>query len=114
MTTPAMPLSAMAAPLMALRIFEDLYRNLPAPCVSVSTVYPNVLELAFHDDLDGFEEWCLALGIRSRNVSHGVQNSSRTRVLKAETSYSGGVVKLIGYAENPFADGERSRAEAAS
>ncbi|MEU9250829.1 hypothetical protein AB0D66_03145 [Streptomyces sp. NPDC048270] len=114
MTTPTMPLSAMAAPLMALRIFEDRYRHLPAPCVSISTVYPNVLELSFHDDLDGFETWCVALGIRSGNVSHGVQGGGLTRVLKAETSYSGGVVKLIGYAKIPAADEARSRAEGGS
>lgn len=114
MTTPAMPLSAMAAPLMALRIFEDRYRHLPAPCVSISTVYPNVLELAFHDDLDGFEIWCVALGIPSRNVSHGVQSGGLTRVLKAETSYSGGIVKLTGYAALPTAGGERSRVEGVS
>ncbi|MEV7447125.1 hypothetical protein AB0O22_39310, partial [Streptomyces sp. NPDC091204] len=81
------------------------------PCVSVSTVYPDLLELSFHDDLDGFETWCVALGIPSRNVSHGVQGGGRTRVLKAETSYSGGRVRLIGYTRIHTADGERSRAE---
>ncbi|MFE9931755.1 hypothetical protein [Streptomyces sp. NPDC005533] len=110
MTTP-IPLSALGSPLMALRIFADEFRHLPAPCVSVSTVYPNLLELSFHDDLDGFETWCEALRIPSRNVSHGVQGGGRTRVLKAETSYSGGRVRLIGYARIPVSDGERSWAE---
>ncbi|MFJ3726955.1 hypothetical protein ACIPYQ_30930 [Streptomyces sp. NPDC090045] len=110
MTTP-IPLSALGAPLMALRIFADVYRHLPAPSVSVSTVYPNVLELAFHDDLEGFETWCEALGISLGKVSHGVQSGGRTRVLKAETSYSGGIVKLVGYATIPTVDEARSRAE---
>ncbi|WP_404959158.1 hypothetical protein [Streptomyces sp. 147326] len=113
MTAP-IPLSALGAPLMALRIFADAYRHLPAPSVSVSTVYPNLLELAFHDDLDGFETWCVALGIPSRNVSHGVQGGGRTRVLKAETNYSGGLVKLVGYAKIPTVDEERSRTGVAS
>ncbi|MFF4430623.1 hypothetical protein ACFYZ4_15810 [Streptomyces sp. NPDC001513] len=110
MTTP-IPLSALGAPLMALRIFADQYRHLPAPCVSVSTVYPDLLELAFHDDLDGFETWREALGIPSQSVSHGVQGGGHTRVLKAETPYSGGLVRLIGYARIPTADEERSPAE---
>ncbi|MFD3544696.1 hypothetical protein ACFWUW_03595 [Streptomyces sp. NPDC058655] len=114
MTTAPIPLSAMGAPMMALRIFADVYRHLPAPTMSISTVYPDLLELAFHDDLDGFEIWCEALGIPSRTVSHGVQRGGRTRVLKAETTYSGGRVKLIGYARITAPDGERSRAEGVS
>ncbi|MFF4424901.1 hypothetical protein ACFY04_29720 [Streptomyces sp. NPDC001549] len=113
MSTP-MPLSAMAAPLMALRIFEDRYRHLPVPSVSISKVCPDVLELAFHDDLDGFETWCVALGIPSRKVSHGVQEGGRTLVLRAETTYSGGRVQLIGFAKILISDGERSRAEGGS
>ena len=113
MTTP-IPLSAMGAPLMALRIFADVYRHLPAPAVSISTIYPDLLELSFHDDLDGFEMWRQALRIPSRTVSHGVQSESRTRVLQAETTYSGGRVKLIGYARIAVCGGECSRAEGVS
>ncbi|MET9598105.1 hypothetical protein [Streptomyces sp. NPDC006459] len=113
MTTP-MPLSAMAAPLMALRIFEDQYRHLPAPCVSISTVYPNLLELSFHDDADGFETWCQALGIRPCTVRHSVHSDGRTSVMKAVTNYSGGPVKLICFTTIPAPEGERSRAEATS
>ncbi|MFD9371418.1 hypothetical protein ACFWA6_27480 [Streptomyces sp. NPDC060020] len=110
MTTP-ITLSALGAPLMALRIFADEFRHLPAPGVSISTIYPNLLELSFHDDLDGFETWCQALGISLGKVSHGVQGGGLTRVLKAETSYSGGRVRLIGYARIHTADEERSPAE---
>ncbi|MFD3329015.1 hypothetical protein [Streptomyces sp. NPDC058701] len=114
MTTTPIPLTALGAPMMALRIFADVYRHLPAPTVSISTVYPDLLELAFHDDLDGFEIWREALVIPSRTVSDGVQEGGLTRVLKAETTYSGGRVKLIGYARIPACDGERSRAEGVS
>ncbi|MFE9483425.1 hypothetical protein ACFYNM_33085 [Streptomyces spororaveus] len=113
MTAP-IALSAMGAPLMALRIFENEYRHLPAPCVSISTIYPNLLELAFHDDLEGFWTWCEALRISHRKVQQSVQVGGRTRVMKAETNYSGGPVRLIGYATIPASDEARSRAEAAS
>ncbi|MFG2992772.1 hypothetical protein ACGFZK_26340 [Streptomyces sp. NPDC048257] len=114
MNTPTMPLSAMAAPLMALRIFENEYRHLPAPCVSISTVYPDLLELSFHDDADGFETWCQALGIRPRAVQHSVHSDGRTSVMKAVTDYSGGPVKLICFTTIPTPDEARSRAGAVS
>ncbi|GAA2614388.1 hypothetical protein GCM10010425_03580 [Streptomyces spororaveus] len=110
MNTP-MPLSSMAAPLMALRIFDDEYRHLPAPCVTISTVYPDLLELSFHDDADGFETWCQALGIRPRAVQHSVHSDGRTSVMKAVTNYSGGPVKLICFTTIPAPEGTRSRAE---
>ncbi|MFI1949397.1 hypothetical protein ACH46F_36795 [Streptomyces virginiae] len=109
-----MPLSSMAAPLMALRIFEDIYRHLPAPCVSISTVYPDLLELSFYDDADGFEIWSEALRIRPGAVQHSVHGDSRTRVMKAVTNYSGGPVKLICFTTIPAPEGMRSRAEVGS
>ncbi|KOV27079.1 hypothetical protein ADK90_02985 [Streptomyces sp. XY413] len=110
MNTP-LTLTSLGAPLMALRLFADQFRHLPAPCISISTVYPNRLELSFHRDLDGFETWCQALGIRPVNVRHSVQGGGTTRVLRAETDYSGGIVILIGYTAIPAPDEARSRAE---
>ncbi|MGW2588100.1 hypothetical protein ACWCYZ_43805 [Streptomyces virginiae] len=112
MTTP-MPLSSMGAPLMALRIFADEYRHLPAPTISISTVYPDLLELSFHDDADGFEIWCEALRIRPGAVQHSVQRDGRTSVMKAATNYSGGPVKLISFSTIPAPEETRSRAEVA-
>lgn len=114
MNTPTMPLSALGAPLMALRIFADEYRHLPAPCVSISTVYPDLLELSFHDDADGFEIWCEALRIRPRAVQHSVHGDGRTSVMKAVTNYSGGPVKLICFTTIPAPEETRSRAEVGS
>ncbi|OEJ32670.1 hypothetical protein [Streptomyces subrutilus] len=114
MTTPTMLLSSMAAPLMALRIFEDRYRRLPAPCVSISTVYPNLLELSFHDNPDGFEMWRQALGIPRRTVQHRVQGDGRTCVMEGEINYSGGPVRLIGFTTIPALEGTRSRGEVTS
>ncbi|MFI8364518.1 hypothetical protein ACIGD1_30725 [Streptomyces sp. NPDC085612] len=111
MTTEPLPLSAMAAPLMTLSIFTDRHRHLPAPCVSISTVYPTLLELSFYDDPDGFEMWRQALGIRRHSVQHSVHRDGRTAVMKAETNHSGGPVKLICFTTIPAPQGGRSRAE---
>ncbi|MFD4915955.1 hypothetical protein ACFWNR_22370 [Streptomyces virginiae] len=111
MTTPTMPLSALGAPLMALRIFADEYRHLPAPWVTISTVSPDLLELSFYDDADGFEIWCEALRIRPEAVQHSVQRDGRTRVMQAVTNYSGGPLKLICFTTIPAPEETRSRAE---
>ncbi|WP_354382835.1 hypothetical protein [Streptomyces sp. PvR034] len=109
-----MPLAAMAAPLMALRIFENRYRHLPAPCVSISTVYPTLLELSFYDDADAFEVWCQALGIPLGTVRHSVHGDGLTHVMKVETNFSGGPVKLINFTTISTPEEERSRAGAVS
>ncbi|MGW8505179.1 hypothetical protein [Streptomyces sp. CLCI03] len=106
-----MALSAMGAPLMALRIFADEFRHLPAPCVSISTISPDLLELSFHDDADGFEIWCEALRIRPGAVQHSVHGDGRTGVMQAVTNYSGGPVKLICFTTIPTPEETRSRAE---
>ncbi|MGW9070948.1 hypothetical protein ACWGQT_16095 [Streptomyces yangpuensis] len=113
MRTP-ITLASLGTPLTALRIFTSEYGHLPAPSVSVSTLYPDTLVLTFYDDLAGFETWREALGVPSVSVSHGVQGGGRTRVLEAETGYVGGVVKLVGYATIPTVEEARSRAGAGS
>lgn len=110
----AQPFSALGAPLQVLRLLASEYPHLPAPCVSVSTVSPDLLELVFHDDLAGFEAWRDALGIAPYSVSHRVHTHGRTRVLKTETEYAGTRVHLIGFAKVPASEGERSRAGVAA
>ncbi|KOU81328.1 hypothetical protein ADK94_26810 [Streptomyces sp. XY593] len=102
-------LASLGAPLTALRKLADEYGHLPAPSVSVSTLYPDTLVLTFYDDLAGFETWREALAIPSRNVSHDVQSRGRTRVLEAKTGHADGVVKLVGYASIPTVEEARSR-----
>ncbi|MEV0987125.1 hypothetical protein [Streptomyces sp. NPDC049949] len=109
----ALLLEALDAPLRLLRLLAAEHPHMPAPGVAVSTVYPDRLELSFHQDLAGFEAWRDALGIAPERVSHHVQ-SPRTRVLKAETYYAGASVLLIGFAKIPATDEERSRAEVAA
>lgn len=107
-------LSALDGPLRALRLLAVDYPHLPAPCVSVSTVTPALLELSFHDDLAGFEAWRETLGIDPEAVSYRVHAHGGTRVLKAETQYAGACLHLIGFAEIPAFEGERSRVGVAS
>ncbi|MBT2454017.1 hypothetical protein [Streptomyces sp. ISL-86] len=107
------PFEALSAPLLVLRLFASEFPHLPAPGVSVSTVYPDRLELSFHNDFAGFEAWRDVLGIAPENVSFHVQDG-RARVLKTETHYAGAWLLLIGYAKDPASVLERSRAEVAS
>ncbi|GAA5613566.1 hypothetical protein CP981_16615 [Streptomyces platensis] len=109
MSTPT--LSALNAPLLLLRMFSAEYPHLPAPCLEVSTVYPDLLTLSFHDDLAGFEAWRDALGIAVESVSHHVQGDGRTRVLEARADYAGARLHLVGYTKIPAPGEVRSRAE---
>ncbi|MFJ3954273.1 hypothetical protein ACIPXV_30285 [Streptomyces libani] len=110
MSTP--PLSALRAPLQLLRTFSAEYPHLPAPCLDVSTIEPDLLTLSFHNDLGGFEAWRDALSIAAESVSHHVQCDGRTRVLEAKTDYAGARLHLVGYSKVPAAGAVRSRAEA--
>ncbi|MGY4990414.1 hypothetical protein [Streptomyces nigrescens] len=112
MSTPT--LSALGAPLLLVRIFSAEYSHLPAPCLDVSTVYPDLLTLSFHNDLSGFETWRDALGIAAESVSHHVQCDGRTQVLEAKADYAGARLHLVGYAKIPAPEAVRSRAEGGS
>ncbi|MFP1627349.1 hypothetical protein ACLB9X_19780 [Streptomyces sp. 5K101] len=106
----ASTLAALNAPLVVLRMFSAEFAHLPAPGVSVSTVYPDRLELSFHGDFAGFEAWRDALGIAPESVSYREQGV-HTRVLTTETDYAGARLRLVGYAKTPVAPAVRSRAE---
>ncbi|MGY4968478.1 hypothetical protein ACWGCC_04505 [Streptomyces nigrescens] len=112
MSTPT--LSALGAPLLVLRMFSAEYPHLPAPRLDVSTIYPDLLTLSFHNDLAGFEAWRDALGIAAESVSHHVQCDGRTRVLEAKADYAGARLHLVGYTKIPTTEAVRSRAEADS
>ncbi|MFP1627444.1 hypothetical protein ACLB9X_20265 [Streptomyces sp. 5K101] len=106
----ASTLAALNAPLVVLRMFSAEFAHLPAPGVSVSTVYPDRLELSFHDDFAGFEAWRDALGIAPETVSYHEQGV-HTRVLKTETDYAGARLVLVGYTRIPASPAVCSRAE---
>ncbi|WUR81354.1 hypothetical protein OG967_22380 [Streptomyces phaeochromogenes] len=92
-------LDDVAVPLRALRLLASDFGQLPAPDVHVSTTYSERLELAFHDDLPGFEMWREALGVAPDAVSYREQGDGRTGVLRASVEYAGAVVQLTGYAD---------------
>ncbi|WP_410535460.1 hypothetical protein [Streptomyces sp. KL2] len=97
MTTSALSLRELGAPLRALRLLATEHPHLPAPCVTVTDVYPDRLELALHDDLAAYEAWREALGIAPGSVACGEQSGGRTRVLTASVDYAGARVRLVGY-----------------
>lgn len=97
----ALTLGDMAVPLRALRLLTVDFGHLPASWVRVDIVYPDRLELSFHDDLAGFEAWREALGIAPDAVAHGTQGGGRTRVLEATAEFAGAVLTLTGFAEIP-------------
>lgn len=94
-------LDDLSAPLRALRLLTTDFGHLSAPTVHVTTVWPDRLELQFHDDLAGFEAWREALGIAPDAVTHGTQNTGRTRVLHAGVDFAGARVELVGYGRIP-------------
>ncbi|MFF0448251.1 hypothetical protein ACFYT4_17895 [Streptomyces sp. NPDC004609] len=94
-------LGELKAPLLVLRMLAVEFAHLPAPCVSVSAVYPNRLDLSVHDDLTAFEAWREALGLAPESVSYHEQSDGRTRVLEAQTQYAGAQLHLTGYAKAP-------------
>ncbi|MEU4099249.1 hypothetical protein AB0F16_01110 [Streptomyces tanashiensis] len=94
-------LADLSAPLMALRMLGAEFPHLPAPCVAVSTVYPERLELSLHDDFAGFEAWREALNIAPESVVHRVQVGGQTGVLRVHATFAGAELELIGYAKVP-------------
>ncbi|MFJ5967279.1 hypothetical protein [Streptomyces sp. NPDC093060] len=91
-------LDDLVVPLRALRLLAADLGHLSAPAVWVTTIYPDRLELSFHDDLGGFEAWCDALGIAPGAVTHGTQSGGRTQVLRASAERSGAKLELVAYA----------------
>jgi len=98
MSVPApLALSALSAPLTALRLLATEHADLPAGQIRLSDLFPEQLDVSLHDDLGAFETWRAALGIAPDLVTCGVQSSTRTRVLKAVIDYAGARLCLTGY-----------------
>ncbi|MGW8351054.1 hypothetical protein [Streptomyces wedmorensis] len=89
----------LSAPLVALRLLAADFPHLPAPCVEISTIYPELLSLSFHDNLTGFETWREALNVAAESVVHRVHAGGQTQSLSVRTSVAGAALELIGYAK---------------
>lgn len=96
-----MTLDDLSVALRALRLLAVDFGHLSAPAVRVTTIWPDRLELDFHDDLAGFEAWREALGIAPDAVTHGTQSGGRTRVLRTVAEYAGAKLELVGYGHIP-------------
>ncbi|QWQ42162.1 hypothetical protein KME66_14935 [Streptomyces sp. YPW6] len=99
MSAPTM--SGLSAAVTVLASLMDRFPDLPAVDVHVSTVFPDQVELSAHSGLAAFEAWREALGIEPGAVVHRVQSGGTTRVLDAQTVFTGIRLRLVGYAEIP-------------
>ncbi|ASQ96014.1 hypothetical protein [Streptomyces sp. 11-1-2] len=95
----ALTLDELAVPLRALRLLAADFGHLPAPHAHVSTIYPNQLELSFHDGLTDFEAWRDALGIAPDAVECREQGGGQTRALSLTTDYAGAELLLVAYGD---------------
>lgn len=94
-------LDDLSVPLRALRLLAANFGHLPAPVLNMTDVFPNRLNLSFHNGLYEFEAWREALGIEPESVTYGAQNGGRTWVLKASWKYAGATLELTGFGEAP-------------
>ncbi|MGW0945194.1 hypothetical protein ACWD4O_21950 [Streptomyces sp. NPDC002623] len=100
MSAETLTLDGLAVPLRALRLLAVDFGHLPAPVLSVSSIYPERLELSLHrGGLPGFEAWREALGVAPDDVDFHVQGDGRTGVLCTLTAYAGAELELVGYGD---------------
>ncbi|WP_338496702.1 hypothetical protein [Streptomyces sp. SJL17-4] len=97
----ARTLADLSAPLLALRLLTAEFAHMAAPTVEVSPIYPERLELTFHDDFAAFEAWREALNIAPESVVHRVQVGGQTGVLRVHATFAGAELELVGYAKVP-------------
>lgn len=91
-----MKLHELSAPIAALALLIA-NRDLPAPSIDISTVFPDRLRLDFHDDPEGFEAWLSALGVDPSTVTGSTSGSSETQVRRATTTYAGADIQLTSF-----------------
>ncbi|MFF4390750.1 hypothetical protein ACFY0G_28785 [Streptomyces sp. NPDC001552] len=107
-------LREMQAPLLVLGVFAGHFWHLPAPTVSVSSVFPDRLDMDFFDTPAAFEAWREALGIDPQTISEHVQGNGVNRVLEVEAEWGGARLRMRSFAPVPALVKERSQVEVAS
>jgi hypothetical protein len=95
--TPA-PLAAQLTALEALAVIGRTFAHLPGADLQISPVYPDVLVISLHDNLDGFERWRAALGIAADDIDHCQRPGRAHMTLKAHATFARITVQLVGYA----------------
>jgi hypothetical protein len=89
-------MARMSAPVAALALLLAGHPGLPAPCIGVSSVYPDRLSLSFHDVPGAFDAWLTALRITPAAVTEKPLGRT-TWVLHAATTYGGAHIQLTDY-----------------
>ncbi|MEV5944494.1 hypothetical protein [Streptomyces sp. NPDC051994] len=95
-----MNLIDLSRPLAVLKELAAEFPLLPAPTIAVTTIYPNRLEMSFHDNFGDFEAWREALGIDPASVRHNLQSGDTTCVLHGTAVRDDVTVELIAYGPN--------------
>lgn len=83
--------------LAALAQLSAAFGHLPGAHFSLSTIFPNQVDISLHDGLNDFEPWREALGIPAEDVQ--IQSRKTAMNLKAVTTFAGAKVELVGYAD---------------
>lgn len=95
-----MKLLDLSRPLAVLQELGSKFPLLPAGNIDISTRYPQMVRLSFHDDLGDFEAWRVALDIDPVTVRYHLQSGDTTLVLHGTTVRDDVSVELIAYGPN--------------
>lgn len=90
----------LSRPLALLHLLAADHPTLPAVDVLVTPLFPDLLKLSVHHDLDAFEAWREALGIDPDTIDRHVQVGGATVVLTAETTVADARVELTSYSQH--------------
>jgi hypothetical protein len=95
---PGPVLAAQLTAIEALVVIGRTFAHLPGADLQTGPIYPDRLTISLHDNLDGFEQWRTVLGIAPADVEHRQRPGRLHMTLKAETTFHGVTVELVGYA----------------
>jgi hypothetical protein len=91
-------LAAQLTAIEALVVIGRTFAHLPGADLQIGPIYPDVLTVSLHDNLDGFEQWRTVLGVPAAEVDHQQRPGRAHMTLKASTTFHGVTVELVGYA----------------
>jgi hypothetical protein len=96
-----MKLLDLSRPLAVLHELGAKFPLLPAPCIAITTIWPERIRLTFHDDFGAFEAWREALDIDPATVSQQLQGDDTTLALKGSAVRHDVTVELVAYGSSP-------------
>ncbi|MBD0743494.1 hypothetical protein [Streptomyces sp. CBMA152] len=95
-----MKLTELSRPTDVLQQLIVEFPLLPAGHVAINSIYPEQIELSFHNDFGDFEAWRAALDIAPATVRHHLMSGDTTLVLRGTAVRDGITVELVAYGPN--------------